>query len=152
MSRTDRHSLSPSRERYNLERGSSLLDLKGKLDGRVLVGDGAMGTLLAERGFAYGHPYDRANLTHPAVVREVHEEYLRAGARVIETNTFLANRLKLAAHDLEDRTREINVEVAQNLLIEAKPLVGGAYPPHAPGLDAPSSRGCHRTDRLKAER
>ncbi len=90
-----------------------MLDLKGKLDGRVLVGDGAMGTLLAERGFAYGHPYDRANLTHPAVVREVHEEYLRAGARVIETNTFSANGFKLARHDLEDRVEEINARGAR---------------------------------------
>lgn len=81
--------------------------------GRVLVGDGAMGTLLAERGVGYGHPYDRANLTHPEVVRAVHEEYLRAGARVIETNTFSANDFKLARHDLQDRTAEINFQGAR---------------------------------------
>ena len=51
-----------------------MLDLRERLDGRLLVGDGAMGTLLAERGVGYGHPYDRANLTHPEVVRAVHEE------------------------------------------------------------------------------
>lgn len=83
------------------------------LDGRVLVGDGAMGTLLAERGVGYGHPYVRANLTHPDVVAGVHEEYLRAGASVIETNTFSANRFKLAAHDLEEKTRDINVQGAR---------------------------------------
>ena len=90
-----------------------LLDLREKLDGRLLVGDGAMGTLLAERGVGYGHPYDRANLTHPQVVRAVHEEYVRAGARVIETNTFSANATKLALKNLGDQAWEINVEGAR---------------------------------------
>ncbi|MCL6439720.1 MAG: homocysteine S-methyltransferase family protein, partial [Rubrobacteraceae bacterium] len=83
-------------------------NLREYLDGRVLVGDGAMGTLLAERGVGYGHPYARANLTHPDLVRRAHEEYVRAGARAIETNTFAASRIKLAEHALEDRVREIN--------------------------------------------
>ena len=97
-----------------MQRGACvLLDLREKLDGRLLVGDGAMGTLLAERGVGYGHPYDRANLTHPRVVRAVHEEYVRAGARVIETNTFSANAMKLALKNLGDQTREINVEGAR---------------------------------------
>jgi methionine synthase I (cobalamin-dependent) len=52
------------------------LDLREKLQGRLLVGDGAMGMLLADR------ESDRANLTHPHLVRELHEQYLRAGARV----------------------------------------------------------------------
>jgi methionine synthase / methylenetetrahydrofolate reductase (NADH) len=94
-----------------LDTGEKLLGIREKLDGRVLVGDGAIGTLLADRGV--DQPFNRANRTHAPVVRAVHEEYLRAGARVIETNTFLANRLKLAAHNLEDRTREINVEGAR---------------------------------------
>ena len=88
-----------------------LLDIREKLDGRVLVGDGALGTLLADRGV--DQPYSRANLTHASAVRAVHEEYLRAGARVIETNTFLANRLKLAAHNLEEDVREINTQGAR---------------------------------------
>ncbi len=88
-----------------------LLDIREKLVGRVLIGDGAVGTLLAERGV--DQPYNGANLTHASVVRSVHEEYLRAGARVIETNTFSANRLKLAARNLEENVREINVEGAR---------------------------------------
>lgn len=87
-------------------------NLREYLDGRVLVGDGAMGTLLAERGVGYGHPYARANLTHPDLVRRAHEEYVRAGARAIETNTFAASRIKLAEHALEDRVREINLSGA----------------------------------------
>jgi methionine synthase I (cobalamin-dependent)/5,10-methylenetetrahydrofolate reductase len=72
-----------------------------------------MGTLLSERGVGFGHPYARANLSHPQMVAGIHEEYLRAGARVIETNTFSANRYKLEIHDLEDCVRQVNVEGAR---------------------------------------
>ena len=94
------------------------------LDGRLVIGDGAMGTLLAERGVGYGHPYARANLTHPEVVAGLHEEYARAGARVIETNTFSANRLKLASHELEEKVHEVNVEGAR-LARKAFGVAGG---------------------------
>jgi len=83
-------------------------DLRELVDSRVLIGDGAMGTLLAERGVGFGHPYARANVTHPEMVAGIHEEYIRAGAGVIETNTFSANRFKLETHELEDRVREVN--------------------------------------------
>jgi methionine synthase / methylenetetrahydrofolate reductase(NADPH) len=89
------------------------LDLRELLEGRVLVGDGAMGTLLGERGVGFGHPYARANLSHPDMVAGIHEEYLRAGAGVIETNTFSANRFKLETHDLEERVREVNAAGAR---------------------------------------
>ena len=69
-----------------------------------------MGTLLGERGVGFGHPYARANLSHPEMVAGIHEEYLRTGASVIETNTFSANRYKLEIHDLEDSVRQVNVE------------------------------------------
>lgn len=89
------------------------LNLRELLAERVLIGDGAMGTLLGERGVGFGHPYARANLTHPGLVAGIHEEYLRAGATVIETNTFSANRYKLTIHDLEDRVHEVNTEGAR---------------------------------------
>ena len=60
-------------------------DLIARLERRVLIGDGAVGTLLGERGVGFGHPYARANLSHPEMVTDIHEEYLRAGADVIET-------------------------------------------------------------------
>ena len=88
------------------------LNLRDLLEERILLGDGAMGTLLGERGVGFGHPYARANLSHPEMVAGIHEEYLRAGANVIETNTFSANRYKLEIHDLEDRVRQVNVEGA----------------------------------------
>jgi homocysteine S-methyltransferase len=89
------------------------LNLRELLEERILVGDGAMGTLLGERGVGFGHPYPRANLSHPEMVAGIHEEYLRAGASVIETNTFSANRYKLEIHDLEDCVREVNVAGAR---------------------------------------
>ncbi len=72
-----------------------------------------MGTLLHDRGVGYEHPYVRANLTHPDLVSSVHKEYLSAGAGLIETNTFAADRLRLATHNLEDSVREINAAGAR---------------------------------------
>ncbi len=88
-------------------------NLRDNLESRVLIGDGAMGTLLHDRGIGYEHPYVRANLTHPDLVSSVHEEYLRAGAGLIETNTFAADRLRLATHNLEDSVAEINAAGAR---------------------------------------
>src|SRR5215213_422931 len=74
-------------------------NLRELLGTRILIGDGAVGTLLGERGVGFGHPYARANLSHPKMVADIHVEYLRAGADAIETNTFAANRFKLENHD-----------------------------------------------------
>ncbi len=76
----------------------------------VLLGDGANGTSLAARGFSK-QPYDLANLLAPDLVRAVHLDYLDAGSHMIETNTFEANRIRLAAHDAN--VRDINVRGAQ---------------------------------------
>jgi len=83
------------------------------LDERVLVCDGAMGTMLYARGVFINRSFDALNLAQPDLVGEVHREYLRAGADVIETNTFGANRVKLAAFGLGDRLHEINLTGAQ---------------------------------------
>jgi homocysteine S-methyltransferase len=87
--------------------------LRELLGTRILIGDGAVGTLLGERGVGFGHPYARANLSHPEMVMDIHTEYLRAGADAIETNTFAANRFKLETHGLEERVREVNAEGAR---------------------------------------
>ena len=99
-------------------------DLRELLARRVLIGDGAVGTLLAERGVGFGHPYARANLSHPEMVTEIHEDYLRAGADVVETNTFAANRFKLETHDLENRVREVNARGASLALGAARNVAG----------------------------
>ena len=88
-------------------------NLRDVLESRVLIGDGAIGTLLHDRGVGYDHPYSRANLTHPELVFSIHEEYLSAGAGLVETNTFAADRLRLSSHNLEDSTREINTAGAR---------------------------------------
>src|SRR5215203_1254998 len=107
------------------ERGFILSpNLEELLAEKVLIGDGAVGTLLGERGVGFGHPYARANLSHPEMVTEIHEEYLRAGADIIETNTFAANRFKLATHDLEDRVRQVNTRGAILALGAAKVTAG----------------------------
>jgi homocysteine S-methyltransferase len=78
------------------------------LDDRVLVCDGAMGTMLYARGVFINRCFESLNQTHPALVLEVHGEYLKAGADVIETNTFGANRMKLRGFGLGDQVRDIN--------------------------------------------
>src|SRR4026208_924757 len=84
-----------------------------ELDSRVLVCDGAMGTMLYARGIFLNRSFDELNLTQPDLVAEVHQAYVRAGADVIETNTFGANRVKLAAFGLNDRVHAINVQGAK---------------------------------------
>jgi methionine synthase I (cobalamin-dependent)/5,10-methylenetetrahydrofolate reductase len=80
-----------------------------------IVGDGAMGTLLDRYDFRE-IPHELQNLKNPQVVERVHREYIEAGSEIIESNTFSANRLRLAQFHLEDKMREINlrgVEIAR---------------------------------------
>jgi len=82
-------------------------------DGRVHVLDGAMGTMLYGKGFFLNVCYDELNLKQPKLVQEVHEAYVRAGAELIETNTFGANPKKLASYGLADDTEKINTAAAR---------------------------------------
>jgi methionine synthase / methylenetetrahydrofolate reductase(NADPH) len=77
--------------------------------GAPVLCDGAMGTMLYARGVFINRCYDELNLSQPEMVREVHAEYLQAGAEVVETNTFGANKFRLEHHGFEDKVREINV-------------------------------------------
>src|SRR5262245_32255441 len=72
---------------------------------RVYVFDGAMGTRLYDKGVYINRSYDELNLVNPDLVREVHEEYINAGADVIETNSFGATHHKLLPHGLEGKLR-----------------------------------------------
>src|SRR5271163_1393251 len=75
---------------------------------RTVLCDGAMGTSLYARGVFINRCYDELNLSQPELVRNVHEEYLQAGAEIIETNTFGANALRLQRYGFADRVVEIN--------------------------------------------
>ena len=83
-----------------------LLDrIKG---GEVLVGDGAMGTMLMREGLNIGECPERINLEKPEILERIARLYLDAGADIIQTNTFGGSPLKLAQYSLEDKTEEIN--------------------------------------------
>lgn len=82
-------------------------------DGRVHVFDGAMGTMLYAKGFFLNVCYDELALKQPKLVQEVHAEYVRAGAEILETNTFGANPLKLGSYGLADETEKINQTAAE---------------------------------------
>jgi len=75
---------------------------------RIFVADGAMGTVLYAKGAFINRCYDELNLSLPALVRDVHQEYIKAGAEILETNTFGANRKRLAAFGFADKVRVIN--------------------------------------------
>lgn len=77
-------------------------------DATVHLLDGAIGTLLYERGVFVNVCYDELNLTEPGLVEGIHREYVEAGAEILETNTFGANPVKLSGFGLEERTEEIN--------------------------------------------
>jgi len=97
--------------------------LAARLARGLLLCDGAMGTLLYARGVPFDQSFDALNLTHRELVLNVHLDYLRAGAEMIETNTFGANPVRLAAHGLEDRVRDINWHGAK-IAKEARDIIG----------------------------
>src|ERR1700737_2861831 len=83
------------------------------LQQRVLVCDGAMGTMLYARGIFINKSFDALNISQPELVAGIHTEYIRAGADIIETNTFGANRIKLGAFGIADKLATINLEGAK---------------------------------------
>jgi len=95
---------------------------------RPVLCDGAMGTVLYARGIFIHRCYDELNLSDPALILAIHEEYLQSGAEILETNTFGANRFRLARHGLADRTAEINaagVRIAREAVAHLKDKQAG---------------------------
>src|SRR3972149_7272885 len=74
-----------------------------------LLADGAMGTMLHERGVDFARCFDELNLIQPELVEDIHLAYIQAGAQVVMTNTFGANRFRLAQHGLQEQSEEINL-------------------------------------------
>jgi homocysteine S-methyltransferase len=100
---------------------------------RALVADGAMGTQLYGRGVFINRCFDELNLSSPGLVKEIHQEYVRAGAEILETNTFGASRPRLGSFGLADRLAEINaagVRLAREAASERSDVfVAGAVGP-----------------------
>src|SRR5207247_5274900 len=97
----------------------------------IHVFDGAMGTMLYAKGVYINRCYDELNLSNPDLVREIHSEYLRAGADIIETNTFGATAHKLTQYGLEENLRDINIaasRIAREVAAD-KAYVAGAIGP-----------------------
>jgi homocysteine S-methyltransferase len=84
-----------------------------KIDKRPLVCDGAMGTVLYSKGVSFNHCFDELNAANPQLVKEVHLAYVKAGAEVLETNTFGANRFRLEKFGLGEKVREFNLAGAR---------------------------------------
>ena len=88
-------------------------DFLSRLNRGAILCDGAMGTLLYGKGIFINRCYDELNLAQPDLIREIHHEYLQAGAEIIETNTFGANSFRLARHGIADRVHAINLAGAK---------------------------------------
>src|SRR6267143_2160038 len=87
-----------------MERPSLKHPFLQRLEQGVVLADGAMGTILYDRGIPFDRSFDLLNVQEPALVQSIHRDYIRAGAELIETNTFGASRIRLATHGAaEDR-------------------------------------------------
>jgi homocysteine S-methyltransferase len=114
-----------------------------QLQQRPVLCDGAMGSLLYARGIAYEQCFDALNLSRPDLIQGIHSEYISAGAQIIETNTFGANRAKLEAFNLGDKVRDINFR-AVKLVREAREISG--LPIFIAGAVGPSDRPLQAPD------
>jgi homocysteine S-methyltransferase len=106
-------------------------EFREKLQSKIVVADGAMGTMLYAKGIFINRCFDELNLSAPQLVREIHHEYVRAGAEVLETNTFGGNRVRLGAFGFAEKLRAIN-EAGVRIAREAagtRAFVAGAIGP-----------------------
>jgi methionine synthase I (cobalamin-dependent) len=95
-------------------------------EGGPILADGAMGTMLFASGLQFGDPPEAWNVSHPEVVRRIHRGYLDAGSRIVMTNTFGGNRLRLRLHGLDTRASELNRTAAILLRAEVDAAGGRA--------------------------
>ncbi len=110
---------------------SRVKEFRERFPGRVFVADGAMGTMLYAKGVFINRCFDELNISAPSMVVEIHQEYVKAGAEILETNTFGANRLRLGAFGLAEKLIEINragVRLAREAAGESAYVAGAIGP------------------------
>ena len=115
----------------NTSSTTKAIEFRKALEKGALVADGAMGTMLYDRGVFINRCFDELNLSQPALVKEVHEAYIKAGAEILESNTFGGNRVRLAAFGMAEKLVDINqagVRLAREAAKE-KGYVAGAMGP-----------------------
>jgi methionine synthase I (cobalamin-dependent) len=123
------------------------MDLLDELQTRILCGDGAIGTLLIEAGIPLDRCFEELCVSEPERIEKIHEQYIGAGARVIETNTFGANAVRLERFGLEGRVAEINRAAARLAAEAAKGkdvYVAGSVGPLGISGDEAAARGIDR--------
>ena len=134
--------------------------VRSLFSGGTVLCDGAMGTMLYSRGVFINRSYDELNLSQPETVRAIHDEYLQAGAQILETNTFGANSFRLERHGLRDKVREINlagVRIAREAVIQladkqaAIAFVGAAIGPLGVRLEPLGKVGMEEAQEAFAE-
>jgi homocysteine S-methyltransferase len=106
-------------------------EFREQLSRRVLVSDGAMGTMLYSRGVFINRCFDELNLSSPDLVRQIHQDYVKAGAEIVETNTFGASRIRLAGFGVAEKLKAINqagVRLAREAAKEAAFVAGAVGP------------------------
>ena len=106
-------------------------EFREQLSRRVLVSDGAMGTMLYSRGVFINRCFDELNLSSPDLVRQIHQDYVKAGAEIVETNTFGATRMRLAGFGFGEKLAAINqagVRLAREAAKEAAFVAGAVGP------------------------
>ena len=124
------------------------MDFLEELQTHALCGDGAMGTLLLAGGIPLERCFEELCVSEPDRIRRIHEEYIGAGARVIETNTFGANAVRLERFGMEGRVAEINragVEVAKKAARGRSVYVAGSVGPLGISADEATARSIDRS-------
>jgi methionine synthase / methylenetetrahydrofolate reductase(NADPH) len=125
------------------------MNLLDELEERVVCGDGAMGTLLLAAGVPIERCFEELCVSEPERIQKIHEDYIAAGARVIETNTFGANAVRLERFGMEKRVREINraaVAVARSAARNKDVYVGGSVGPLGISGEEAAVRGVDRAE------
>ena len=123
------------------------MDFLDELQHRVLLGDGAMGTELLAAGVPAGRCLEELCVSQPEIVRAVHEAYIAAGARIIETNSFGANAVRLAQQGCEHRVSEINwtaAQLAKDVARSQGVYVAGSVGPLGITAEEAAARGIDR--------